>query len=582
MTHYHVLRTGGYCILVFKKEFYIHNLIPKYSSMKKVSLLFLFVLTTGSIFSQTTGKITGLKDAWSQSITYIGEIKNKQPNGMGVAIYNNNVGLRYAGSFLNGMYNGKGTLVLIDGSFLSGEWKNGKLNGKGASLSKTGSFYFGNFVDGSKEGRGNMIYKDNGILQGEWKGDKYNGRSIFVPAAATTMSDNIYVEDKKNGPGYQYEIDTKKLFQGVWKEGNWQSATVGNYNSFINAADFYAEKTAAQVLMGRLNKAGDHITDTAFYYDFKNKKRYFGYFIDGKFQAGIIVTDDSSRFIGSLTENSVNGPGSYYKVGAYYDEGNYVKDYLNGPNCLSIDLKTKTIYYGDVTDKGIFTGKAWFANARNDFYNGEYVKGKFTGKGYKINSAGYCIKGVFDDGFPVSVTSITDDKGQAISLQVKTLADAISMVAKDAAATDFDLLLGVAEDEDFGLTIKNKSLVSFPMALKEDYIIEDDDYDLNYVAPYLKTTDLTKAKAKYNELCNQLAVLKITLDKTEGPFLLEKKLSEASGGAAADACTFLFPTRKNILTGYAVSVVLAKDASANYTVKIVLGSSESSLLNGEE
>jgi len=550
--------------------------------MKKFFLLCLFIFSTASIFSQSTGKITGLKDSWGETITYMGEIKNKQPNGIGVAIYNNGHALRYAGSFLNGKYHGRGAMLFVDGSFLSGEWKNGKLNGKGSNLTKNGNFYSGNFADGKKEGKGYLLYKDNGILMGEWKEDKFSGRCVFIPAAAVTISDNIYSDDKKNGPGYQYEIEGKKLFQGNWKDGNWDAATTGNYSSFLNVTDFYGEKTATQVLMGKLNKNRDQVTDTAFYYDLKNQKRYFGRFVDGKFQVGIILRDDSTRFIGSINEKGVTGPGCYYKVGSFYDEGNYQNDYLNGPDCISIDLKSKTIYYGETSEKGFFTGKAWFVNKRDELYNGDYVNGKFTGKGYKINEAGYCTRGVFDDGFPVTVTSITDDKGQPFSLQPKTLADAISLVAKDAAATDLDLVMGIAQDEDFGLTIKNKSLINFPMGLKQDYIIEDDDYNLNYVATYLQTKDIVKAKAKYNELCNQLAAVKITVDKTEGAFSLEKKLSETSGGPAADMCTFLFPSKKSVLTGYAASVVLAKDESANYTVKIILGNSDSPILTGEE
>jgi hypothetical protein len=351
------LSTGGYRSFSFKKGILHPSLILKHSSMKKISLLFLLLLSAGILFSQTTGKLTGLKDAWGESITYIGEIKNKQPNGLGVAIYNNSSALKYAGNFVNGFYHGKGAMILNDGSFLSGEWKNGKLNGKAANLTKTGNFYFGEFADGKKEGKGYLLYKDNGILQGEWKADKFTGRCIFIPAAAETLSDNIYNDDKKNGAGYQYEIETKKLFQGKWKDGNWEAATTGNYSSFLNVTDFYGEKTANQVLMGRLNSARDKVTDTAFYYDIKNKKRYFGKFTDGKFQSGIIIKDDSSRFIGSINDKGVVGPGCIYKVGNFYDEGNYVNDYLAGPNCMSVDLKNKTIYYGETSDKGFLQAK---------------------------------------------------------------------------------------------------------------------------------------------------------------------------------------------------------------------------------
>ncbi len=556
--------------------------------MKKISsiVIFTFILSISCSLAQTsTGKITGLKDPWGEAITYIGEIKNKQPNGLGVATYSNGHALRYAGNFLNGLYNGKGAMVFSDGSFLSGEWKNGKLNGKGANLTKNGNFYSGYFADGKKEGKGYLLYQDNSILMGEWKGDKFNGRSVYIPASAGTFNDNIYVEDKKNGAGYQYEIDGKKLFQGKWKDGTWDGATTDNYASFLNIPDFYAEKTETQVLMGKLNKGGSQITDTAFYYDLKNKKRYFGRFTEGKFETGAIVRDDSSRFIGNLTTSGANGTACIYKVGAFFDDGTYVDDYLNGPNCLSIDLKNKTIYYGETRDKGFFSGKAWFANNRNEFYNGDYLKGKFTGKGYKINSAGYCTRGVFEDGYPITITSITNDNGQPVSLLPKTLTEAITLVAKDATETDLDLLMGKIADEegeDLSYVTKNKAVLSFPAALKQDFIQEDENFKLNYIAPYLKTTDLTKAKIKYEELCKQLAAVQITIYKAEGPFALEKKLSESTQAEALNSCTFLFPAKKGIIPGYAASVLMVKDKSGNYTVEIVLGDKDSSLLTGEE
>ncbi|GAB2833663.1 MORN repeat-containing protein [Ferruginibacter profundus] len=553
--------------------------------MKKLLLSSLLIAVTALVFAQTTtGKITGLKDAWGEDITYIGEIKNKQPNGTGIAIYSNGNALRYAGNFVNGVYSGKGTIVFKEGAFLTGEWKNGKLNGKGANLSKTGNIYSGNFSDGKKEGKGVLIYKDNALLQGEWKADKFNGRCIFIPGNAGTVNDNIYAEDKKNGLGYQYELDSKKLFQGKWKDGTWETATTGNYKSFLTSDDFYAEKTAKQILIGALNKASKSLYDTGFVYDYGTKKRYFGFYKEGIFQNGIIMQDDSSRFIGSLTKQGVNGYAYYYRTGDFYDEGNYLNDFLNGPGCLSINLKTKSIYYGETADKGLFTGKAWFANGKNELYVGDYLKGRFTGKGYRINSAGYCVRGTWNDGYPVTVTGITDDKGVSISVMPKTLADAIALVARQSA-TDLDVLMGQEIDnfsEDTTEALKNKSIISFPAALKQDYIIDDEDFYLSYVAPYLITRDFAKAKAKYNELCKQLAAIKITLNSTDGAFTLTGTPTEPDADNTTNACVFLFPAKKEISKGYAASVVMVKDDSGNYTVEIVLGDENAKVVSGDD
>jgi hypothetical protein len=553
--------------------------------MKKLLLSILLIAALAPAFAQTTtGKLTGLKDIWGENITYVGEIKNKQPNGLGVATYSNGNALRYAGNFVNGMYSGKGSMVFSDGAFLTGEWKNGKLNGKGANLSKNGNLYSGNFLEGKKDGKGSLIYKDNSILQGEWKADKFNGRCIFIPGNAGTVNDNIYAEDKKNGLGYQYELDNKKLFQGKWKDGTWENATTGNYKSFLTGPDFYAEKTSKQILIGALNKTSKSLYDTGFVYDFATKKRYFGFYKEGLFENGIIIKDDSSSFIGSLTDKGVNGYAYYYRVADYYDEGNYLNDFINGPGCLSINLKTKSIYYGETTDKGLFTGKAWFANGKNEFYNGDYVKGRFTGKGYRINAAGYCVKGTWSDGYPVTVTTITDDKGVAFPVMPKTLGEAIALVAKQST-NDLDLLMGQVIDnlsEDTSDALKNKSIISFPMALKQDYIIDDEAFYLSYIVPYLITKDFTKAKAKYNELCKQLAAIKITLNSADGAFALTGTLAEPDAGNTTNACTFLFPAKKEVAKGYAASVVMIKDDSGNYTVEIVLGDKDATILTGDD
>ena len=78
---------------------------------------------------------------------------------MGVATYKSGNAIRYVGSFVNGIYNGKGTMFFKDGIFLTGEWKNGKLNGKGSFLSESGVLYIGDFINGVKEGKGILFFQ---------------------------------------------------------------------------------------------------------------------------------------------------------------------------------------------------------------------------------------------------------------------------------------------------------------------------------------------------------------------------------------------------------------------------------------
>ncbi len=545
--------------------------------MKKFSLVIaaaFFVLQT---FAQTTtGKLTDLKDAWGTATTYIGEIENKQPNGLGVAIYNNDYALRYAGNFTNGLYNGKGALLFKDGSFLSGTWKNGKLNGEGSYLNKDGDLYVGSFNDGKKDGHGVLFYKDNGFLLGEFGDDTYNGRCIYIAKEADNLSDNIYVDGKKNGTGYQYDLSAKKLYEGEWKEGDWVQATTAAYKSFLKDPAFYAEKTDDQIMMGIIENEKSLLNDTAFFYDLVKKKRYFGYYHKGYMDEGIIIRDDTSRFLGKINDDGAYGYGHFLKFDKFYDEGTYVNDYTQGDNILSIDLDKKTIYYGANTGKGEFTGKAYYANKSNDLYVGDFVKGLLHGEGYRIDKNGVCIRGTWKENYPVTATSITDGNGMPFVTKPKTLSEAILIAAREYDSYYDNIFGELLNEDDADNTLSedysyvNKSLITFPGTQPGslDLITEDDNFDVAYHAVYIITDDAEKAKAKYMDLCKQVLASNIVAKKGSTP---EKPTGEIVNVSDVDKKTVSTFDIESI-RDFNLYVIMQKDSSKNsYEVKLVLG-----------
>ena len=54
---------------------------------------------------------------------YTGDVKNGEPNGVGILIYPD--GTKYVGSWKNGKRTGKGTLTSTNGIKLIGEWNDG-------------------------------------------------------------------------------------------------------------------------------------------------------------------------------------------------------------------------------------------------------------------------------------------------------------------------------------------------------------------------------------------------------------------------------------------------------------------------
>jgi hypothetical protein len=109
--------------------------------MKKITTSLFFVILSTILFAQNVKRIENIKDGWGVSVNYTGEIKDGKPNGMGVATYKSGNAKRYVGSFVNGMYNGKGTMFFDNGGIPYRRMEEWKLNGKGSFLSESGVLY---------------------------------------------------------------------------------------------------------------------------------------------------------------------------------------------------------------------------------------------------------------------------------------------------------------------------------------------------------------------------------------------------------------------------------------------------------
>lgn len=543
--------------------------------MKQFAILFISVLGFLVLKAQGTRRLENQKDAWDLTYVYTGEVKNGKPNGMGVAKYASGNVVRYVGNFVNGVYTGKGTMFFDNGAFLTGNWSNGKLNGKGTNLTADGTLYIGDFSDGVKNGKGVLIYKDNSFVKGGFKDDKLTGRCINLWTDGNIISDIFYDDDKRNGMGYQYEAKSKTTFAGEWKNDKWVQSASPSFTSFIKDPDFTGEATSAHVLIGPVTSKG-FLKDTAYYYDLEKHKRYFGYYENGNLKNGLIIRDDSTRFMGPLNEVGATGYCYDFKFNKYYSEGEYKNDYLNG-NITDIDLTKKSVYYGAAVD-GIFTGKAYFFNTNGTMYAGDYLKGKFTGTGFRVLSTGATVSGTWEDGEVLKATSITTATGDLFTGNPKTLQEALNITVKTYIDL-FDDILGSLSDEGLDALLDDtddyndyyKSLISFPGTTKEDLIVSDLDETNFYNATFIETKDAAKAKAKYNELAKQLQACTISGGIIKKPVKLKGTVTPADPSNEKTETVFDLPTDSDKYTNFHVWLILEKDSDDQYTVKLKIG-----------
>ena len=545
--------------------------------MKKITTFLFFVIVSAILFAQTVKKIENIKDGWNVSVNYTGEAKDGKPNGMGVATYKSGNAIRYVGNFVNGMYNGKGTMFFKDGIFLTGVWKNGKLNGKGSFLSESGVLYIGDFINGVKEGKGILFYKDNGMIMGSFSNDKLNGRGFQIFSDGSVISDVTYRDDKRNGMGFQYEIKTKQIYEGEWSDDKWVQSGPASFTSFLKSPSLIAEVTNDHMLAGPTNH-DNLLIDSSYYYDLKKNKRYFGYYVSGHLRNGVII-GDSTRFWGSLNEKGASGYCYGFKYNKYYSEGNYVNDFLNGSQILDIDLSKQTAYYGGAVN-GEFTGKTYFFNNKGSMFVGDYVKGRINGNGYRLETDGRLTVGIWENGVVKKLTSVTTPSGEVISGSPKNFAEGLNTAIKsypdifeniygDVVLED-DVLTEMEEiDEDAALTF-TYSLVNIPGSIGKNLIAEDFDENTFYYSKFLRTSDATKAKAKYNELATQLQSAVITNSFLTGKQKLAGKVLPPNTSKDKTESEFTISGTSSDFDDFKVWLRLRK-VGDEYIVEILLG-----------
>ena len=78
----------------------------------------------------------------------------------------------YEGEFLNGKFDGKGTLLNSNGDIYEGYFKNGLKEGEGLLLFSEGDKYIGSFSKNNFEGEGYLVIKDICEYKGYFKNGK--------------------------------------------------------------------------------------------------------------------------------------------------------------------------------------------------------------------------------------------------------------------------------------------------------------------------------------------------------------------------------------------------------------------------
>ena len=154
---------------------------------------------------------------------YEGEIKDSKRDGYGKLILEN--GIYYIGQWKNDMKHGKGTLYKKDNSLIyEGDFENDKYNGFGQLNEENGDYYIGEWKDGLKHGLGKMYNKKKNIIyEGNFENGMRNGigkyfenkGKYYIGQWSDNKKDEIGIEinEKDNKQTYiNYSNNSQKYF----------------------------------------------------------------------------------------------------------------------------------------------------------------------------------------------------------------------------------------------------------------------------------------------------------------------------------------------------------------------------------
>ena len=103
---------------------------------------------------------------------YRGEMNDGRPQGRGTFV--DRSGLRYDGDWTNGLMEGEGHLLLPNGDVYSGRFKAGRLHGQGIYIDSTGRTYDGGFSAGLRDGPAQVAEPNGLVYASVWTGGVEN------------------------------------------------------------------------------------------------------------------------------------------------------------------------------------------------------------------------------------------------------------------------------------------------------------------------------------------------------------------------------------------------------------------------
>jgi len=152
--------------------------------------------------------------------TYEGGCKNGLREGKGKLIYID--GKVYEGEWKTDLPDGKGKVTYTDGVVYDGYWKANKYHGKGTLTVPNGFVYEGEWKESQKDGKGKQTWSDGEVYEGEFKKGEYGGKGKFYRKPGS-IKVGIFKDTRD-----EKEYRTVEIGKQIWMAENLNFETNGS------------------------------------------------------------------------------------------------------------------------------------------------------------------------------------------------------------------------------------------------------------------------------------------------------------------------------------------------------------------
>lgn len=231
---------------------------------------------------------------------YVGEFRKGKIHGKGILYFSN--GNKYVGDWVNHYRQGEGKMIFSNGDEYTGEFRHSKISGRGIMVFADGDRYQGQWADDLQHGYGVYTYADGDRYEGEYEGGKMNGvgTMFYTDGAQYTGS---WKNNRKDGQGILTKKDGTRI-EGFWENGEY----VGNGQELVSKVDAQSDDINDLPNCNKVYCASGRGVLT-----YRDGSRYVGEFKDGDpFGQGTCFYSNGDKYVGAWAEHSPHGEGIMY------------------------------------------------------------------------------------------------------------------------------------------------------------------------------------------------------------------------------------------------------------------------------